>query len=108
MTKLPRLLLALTPVAAHAIDGADLLRKVDRNLEPESYEMYRKLIKGYMLRHKVKPGITGLAQINGRGLLSWGETLEWDLRYVRTRSVWSDLKIILITLKYIITRRGAF
>jgi len=49
-----------------------------------------------------------LAQINGRGLLSFGETLAWDLRYVRTRNVWLDIKIILITLKYVITRHGAF
>jgi lipopolysaccharide/colanic/teichoic acid biosynthesis glycosyltransferase len=55
-----------------------------------------------------KPGITGLAQINSRGLLDWGETLAWDLEYVRTRNVRLDLKIILATLKCVGLRRGAF
>jgi lipopolysaccharide/colanic/teichoic acid biosynthesis glycosyltransferase len=61
-----------------------------------------------MYKFACKPGITGLAQINGRGLLNWGETLAWDLQYIRTRSVWLDLKIILLTLRHVITRRGAF
>src|SRR5207245_1458887 len=45
-----------------------------------------------MYKFVCKPGITGLAQVNGRGLLNWGEILAWDLQYVRTRSVWLDLK----------------
>jgi lipopolysaccharide/colanic/teichoic acid biosynthesis glycosyltransferase len=61
-----------------------------------------------MYKFAFKPGITGLAQINGRGLLNWGETLAWDLKYIHSRSVWLDLKIILVTLKYVIMRRGAF
>jgi len=61
-----------------------------------------------MYKFSCKPGITGLAQINGRGLLNWGKTLEWDLRYVRSRSVWLDLKIIFVTLKYVVARHGAF
>lgn len=66
-------------------------------------EQYRKLISGYMLRHKVKPGITGLAQVNG-----WrGETdtvdkmrkrVEFDLAYIRNWSLFLDLKIILMTM----------
>ncbi|MFV1976359.1 MAG: undecaprenyl-phosphate glucose phosphotransferase [Candidatus Scalindua sp.] len=66
-------------------------------------EEYRKLIFGYMLRHKVKPGITGWAQING-----WrGETdtldkmeirVEHDLNYIRNWSLWWDLKIVFRTL----------
>ena len=61
-----------------------------------------------MYKFACKPGITGLAQINGRGLLNWGETLAWDLEYVRTRSIRLDLKIIFLTLWYVIVRRGAF
>ena len=62
-------------------------------------EMYRKLIKGYMIRHKVKPGITGWAQVNG----ARGETdtiekmrtrIEFDLEYLRNWSVRMDLLII--------------
>lgn len=75
---------------------------------PELPAVLRHYTPDQMYKFACKPGITGLAQINGRGLLSWGETIEWDLRYVRTRTVWLDLKIICVTLKYVITRRGAF
>jgi lipopolysaccharide/colanic/teichoic acid biosynthesis glycosyltransferase len=61
-----------------------------------------------MAKFTTKPGITGLAQINGRGLLNWGETLAWDLEYVRTRTIWLDIKIIFKTLWFVIVRRGAF
>jgi lipopolysaccharide/colanic/teichoic acid biosynthesis glycosyltransferase len=61
-----------------------------------------------MYKFACKPGLTGLAQINGRGLLNWGETLAWDLQYIRTRTVWLDLKIILLTLKSVLLRQGAF
>jgi lipopolysaccharide/colanic/teichoic acid biosynthesis glycosyltransferase len=61
-----------------------------------------------MYKFAIKPGITGLAQINGRGLLDWGETLAWDLEYVRTRNIWLDLKIIAITLRHVVSRHGAF
>ena len=66
-------------------------------------EEYRKLIKGYMLRHKVKPGITGWAQINGFR----GETdtidkmkgrIEYDLDYIHRWSLWLDIKILFLTL----------
>jgi len=75
---------------------------------PEAPEVLRYYTREEMRKFACKPGITGLAQINGRGLLNWGETLDWDLQYVRTRSVWLDLKIILMTLKRVITRHGAF
>ncbi|WP_139536496.1 undecaprenyl-phosphate glucose phosphotransferase [Klebsiella spallanzanii] len=66
-------------------------------------EQYRSLIKGYMLRHKVKPGITGLAQINGwRGetdtLEKMEKRIEFDLLYIRGWSIWLDLKIIFLTI----------
>jgi len=65
-------------------------------------EAYRKLIPGYMLRHKVKPGITGLAQVNGcRGETETMEKMEarvqCDLEYIQTWSLGLDLKIILCT-----------
>jgi len=75
---------------------------------PEAPEVLQYYTPEEMYKFACKPGITGLAQINGRGLLNWGETLAWDLKYVRERSVWLDLKIILITLKYVVARRGAF
>ena len=75
-------------------------------------ELYRKLIKGYMLRHKAKPGITGWAQVNG-----WrGETeeldkmkgrIEHDLYYLKNWSIWLDLWIILRTIWTVIRKDNA-
>ncbi|MBL9202932.1 MAG: sugar transferase [Opitutaceae bacterium] len=48
-------------------------------------------------RHEVRPGLTGLSQVMGRNAISWEEKLEWDVRYVETRSFWLDLKILLLT-----------
>ncbi|MFZ3018547.1 MAG: undecaprenyl-phosphate glucose phosphotransferase [Gallionella sp.] len=66
-------------------------------------EEYRKLIKGYMLRHKVKPGITGWAQVNGwRGetdtLDKMQKRVEFDLEYIQNWSLWLDLKIVFLTV----------
>jgi len=66
-------------------------------------EQYRKLIKGYMWRHKVKPGITGWAQVNGwRGetdtLKKMEKRVEYDLEYIRRWSIWLDFKIVCMTL----------
>nr|WP_136250277.1 undecaprenyl-phosphate glucose phosphotransferase [Ningiella ruwaisensis] len=66
-------------------------------------EQYRKLIEGYMLRHKVKPGITGWAQINGfRGetetVNKMVKRVEYDLEYIHRWSVWLDVKIIIATV----------
>lgn len=65
-------------------------------------ELYRKKIQGYMLRHKVKPGITGLAQINGcRGETDTIDKMEarihHDLEYIKKWSLWLDLKIVFLT-----------
>jgi putative colanic acid biosynthesis UDP-glucose lipid carrier transferase len=75
-------------------------------------EQYRKLIKGYMLRHKVKPGITGWAQVNGlRGETATLDRMEariqHDLDYLRNWSLWLDLWIILKTVKVVLTRENA-
>ncbi len=66
-------------------------------------EQYRSLIRGYMLRHKVKPGITGLAQVNGcRGETETVDKMEarvrWDHQYIRSWSMWLDIKILFRTL----------
>jgi putative colanic acid biosynthesis UDP-glucose lipid carrier transferase len=76
-------------------------------------EQYRKLIKGYMLRHKVKPGITGWAQVNGlRGETATLDKMEariqYDLDYLRNWSLWLDLWIVLRTVKVVLTRENAF
>lgn len=76
-------------------------------------EQYRKQVSGYMLRHKVKPGITGWAQINGwRGetdtLDKMQKRVEFDLQYIEHWSVWLDLKIILLTLFKGFINKNAF
>ncbi len=75
-------------------------------------EQYRKLIKGYMLRHKVKPGITGWAQVNGlRGETETLDKMEarihFDLDYLRNWSLWLDLWIIIRTVKVVLARDNA-
>ncbi len=76
-------------------------------------EEYRKQIKGYMLRHKVKPGITGLAQVSG-----WrGETdtldkmlkrVECDHQYIRDWSPWLDMKILVRTVFTVLAKQNAY
>jgi putative colanic acid biosynthesis UDP-glucose lipid carrier transferase len=76
-------------------------------------EKYRKLLHGYMLRHKVKPGITGWAQING-----WrGETenlekmkyrITYDMEYISNWSLWLDFKIIMRTLLIVVRDRNVY
>jgi len=75
-------------------------------------ELYRKLIKGYMLRHKVKPGITGWAQVNGlRGETATLDKMEariqCDLDYLRNWSLWLDLWIMLKTVQVVLSRENA-
>jgi putative colanic acid biosynthesis UDP-glucose lipid carrier transferase len=76
-------------------------------------EQYRQLIKAYMVRHKVKPGITGWAQIHGLR----GETdtidkmqarVEYDLEYLRNWSLGLDLQIIVRTIKLVFFDRNAY
>ena len=76
-------------------------------------ELYRQLIKAYMVRHKVKPGITGWAQVNGhRGETDTIEKMqarvEYDLEYLRNWSLGLDLVIILRTVKSMWTDAKAF
>ena len=76
-------------------------------------ERYRKLIRGYMLRHKVKPGITGLAQVEGfRGetetLDKMQKRVDCDHRYIREWSVWLDLKILCRTLLVVFKQENAY
>jgi putative colanic acid biosynthesis UDP-glucose lipid carrier transferase len=76
-------------------------------------EMYRKLIKGYMIRHKVKPGITGWAQVNGlRGETSsldkMQSRIDHDLDYLRSWSLQLDLWIALKTIFVVLSQRNAY
>jgi len=76
-------------------------------------EQYRKLIGRYMLRHKVKPGITGWAQVNGwRGetetLEKMQRRVEFDLAYIHNWSLWLDLKIIVLTAFVVLNDKNAY
>ncbi len=76
-------------------------------------ELYRKLIKGYMVRHKVKPGITGWAQVNGlRGetetLDKMRARIEHDLDYLRNWSLRLDLLIVLRTILVVAKDQHAY
>jgi len=51
------------------------------------------------MRHTAKPGLSGLAQVNGRNAISWEDKLEWDLKYIKNISLSDDIKIILSTVK---------
>ena len=46
------------------------------------------------MRHTAKPGLTGLAQVNGRNAIPWEQKFEWDLKYIERVTFWNDLKII--------------
>jgi len=76
-------------------------------------EQYRRLIHGYMLRHKVKPGITGWAQVNGwRGETDTLEKMQMrvqhDLEYLQNWSLWLDLKILAKTIVVVLSRKNAY
>jgi Undecaprenyl-phosphate glucose phosphotransferase len=76
-------------------------------------EQYRKLIKGYMIRHKVPPGMTGLAQVNGcRGETSRIEEMQarvnYDLEYLRRWTPLLDLKILLLTAVRVLRDEKAY
>jgi putative colanic acid biosynthesis UDP-glucose lipid carrier transferase len=76
-------------------------------------EIYRQQIRGYMLRHKVKPGITGLAQVNGwRGetdtLEKMEKRIECDHQYIREWSLWLDLRILFKTAFVVFSRQNAY
>lgn len=57
-------------------------------------------------RHKVRPGVTGWAQVNGRNSISWEEKFEFDLWYVDNSSLWLDIKILWFTIKKVLFRDG--
>jgi putative colanic acid biosynthesis UDP-glucose lipid carrier transferase len=76
-------------------------------------EQYRQMIKAYMVRHKVKPGITGWAQVNGlRGETETVEKMrqrvEYDLEYLRNWSLGLDLQIIVRTARLVLFDRNAY
>ena len=58
------------------------------------------------LRHTVRPGLTGLAQVSGRNATSWDDRLAYDIEYVNTRTFFGDLKIIFKTIFQVVRKEG--
>lgn len=71
------------------------------------YVAFEKYIHGFSERLKVKPGITGLAQVNGGYNLKPQEKVVYDVEYIKTRSLWLDIKILFKTVGVIFTHKGA-
>lgn len=59
-----------------------------------------------MRRHKVRPGITGWAQVNGRNAISWKKKFELDVWYVENQSFALDIKVLFLTLQKVVQRKG--
>ncbi len=57
-------------------------------------------------RHEVRPGFTGLAQVNGRNAISWEEKFDWDVKYVDNITFWGDWGIVLKTVSTVLKREG--
>lgn len=76
---------------------------------PVFVQDFRKKVPGYMLRHKVKTGITGWAQVNGwRGSTSIQKRIECDLYYIQNWSLWLDIKILVMTLEEVFLGKNAY
>jgi putative colanic acid biosynthesis UDP-glucose lipid carrier transferase len=76
-------------------------------------ELYRKLICGYMIRHKVRPGISGWAQVNGlRGetdtVDKMSARVKFDIDYLNQWSIWLDIKILVRTVLLVVRDRRAY
>ena len=75
---------------------------------PELPEMLPYYKGGMLKKFSVRPGITGLAQVSGRGELSFYDTVKCDVSYVENKGALLDLKIIVMTLYNVFLRNGAF
>ena len=74
-----------------------------RPLLPEYLSLYT---ERQTIRHHIKPGITGWAQINGRNAIEWNKKFELDVWYVNHLSFWLDIKIIFLTIKKVFVSEG--
>ena len=71
------------------------------------YEEFEKYIHGFRQRLKVKPGLTGLAQVNGGYYLKPEEKIIYDIQYIKTRSFWTDIKIMFATVKVVFSGKDS-
>jgi len=75
---------------------------------PEIPDVVKYYTDEYKQRLLVTPGITGLAQVSGRGEIELGKTIKFDLTYIKKFSVWFDLEIIVKTVTSVFKKEGAF
>ncbi|MCK9472041.1 MAG: sugar transferase [Bacilli bacterium] len=74
-----------------------------RPLRIEYLPLYNNLQKQ---RHNIRPGLTGLAQVNGRNSISWEKKIEYDIKYLNNISLWLDIKIIFKTIYKVLKKDG--
>src|SRR5581483_3772025 len=74
---------------------------------PDMPEIVAKWPRSFLQRHKVKPGMTGLAQVNGRSDLTHFEKVRYDLEYVRYHPLARDLRILIKTVGLVLSKKGA-
>lgn len=70
---------------------------------PEKKEYYDEM---FSKRHIYRPGITGLTQISGRSNMTPEQSIEYDIKYINKANIFYDIKIILLTVYYVVTRKG--
>ncbi|WP_291568815.1 MULTISPECIES: sugar transferase [unclassified Clostridium] len=75
---------------------------------PEIPDVVKYYPENYYQRLLVLPGITGLAQVNGRGEIELGKTIYYDLTYIKNFSLWLDIKILFQTVVKVFKNEGAF
>lgn len=75
---------------------------------PEIPDVVKYYPENYYQRLLVLPGITGLAQVNGRGEIELGKTIYYDLTYIKNFSLWLDIKILFQTVVKVFKSEGAF
>jgi lipopolysaccharide/colanic/teichoic acid biosynthesis glycosyltransferase len=74
-------------------------------ISPDEMEKYTKWELNLLT---VRPGITGLWQVNGRSDVSYGERVRLDMYYIRNWSIWFDIQILIQTVPAVLKRRGAY
>ena len=72
------------------------------------FEEARKFARSLKLRNRIRPGITGLWQVNGRQVTTFQQRIKMDIEYVNNRSILFDLKILLKTIPIVFRGKGAF
>lgn len=75
---------------------------------PQSIEVCLFMNETQFKRHEIKPGLTGLSAINGRNGIKWHKKINYDLEYIRRKSLFLDIKIIFITFFKVISQHNVF